>query len=133
VPLFEESRSGKPGSDDHRAQVLRDTGIDAVSLKTRGTEITAAQELQLVRNIVTLLDERGLGFEAGMRTRITTHGVPTAPSPRNYSPPGRRSRTSPTEWATPAPRASPTRPNNGAAFHRAASPALLPTATAPAC
>lgn len=66
-------------ADDHHltsGDVLRDTGIDPVLLKTPGAEITAAQELQLVRNIVTLLDdEPGLGFEAGMRTRITTHGV----------------------------------------------------------
>ncbi|WP_329411297.1 AraC family transcriptional regulator [Nocardia vinacea] len=66
-------------ADDHnltRADLLCGTGIGPVVLKTPGAEITAAQELLLVRNLVTLLDDQpGLGFEAGMRTRITTHGV----------------------------------------------------------
>lgn len=55
---------------------LRDTGIEQLAIKTPGAEVTAAQEMQLVRNIVTLLDDQpGLGLEAGMRTHITTHGV----------------------------------------------------------
>ncbi|GAB2635241.1 AraC family transcriptional regulator [Nocardia goodfellowii] len=66
-------------ADDHqvtRADLLRDTGIDPVVLKTPGAEITAAQELALVRNLVTLLgDPVGLGCAAGTRTRVTTHGV----------------------------------------------------------
>ncbi|MEV6276122.1 AraC family transcriptional regulator ligand-binding domain-containing protein [Nocardia sp. NPDC051832] len=66
-------------ADDHhvtRADLLRDTGIDPVVLKTPGAEITAAQELGMVRNLVTLLgDPAGLGCEAGARTRVTTTGV----------------------------------------------------------
>lgn len=66
-------------ADDHdltREDILCGTGIAPVALKTPGAEITAAQELQLVRNIITLLDDQpGVGFEAGMRTRVTTHGV----------------------------------------------------------
>ncbi|WP_309234443.1 AraC family transcriptional regulator ligand-binding domain-containing protein [Nocardia sp. XZ_19_385] len=66
-------------ADDHdltRTDLLRGTGIDPVVLKTPGAEISAAQELKLVRNLVTLLgDPPGLGCEAGARTRVTTHGV----------------------------------------------------------
>ncbi|MEU8898067.1 AraC family transcriptional regulator ligand-binding domain-containing protein [Nocardia sp. NPDC048505] len=59
-----------------RTDLLRDTGIDPIVLKSPGAEITAAQELALVRNLVTLLgDPPGLGAEAGMRTRATTHGA----------------------------------------------------------
>ncbi|WP_069160102.1 AraC family transcriptional regulator [Nocardia altamirensis] len=66
-------------ADDHgltQNQCLHGTDIDPRVLKTPGAEITAAQELAIVRNIVTLLgDPPGLGVEAGTRTHITTHGV----------------------------------------------------------
>jgi len=66
-------------ADDHgltRSDCLRGTDIDPVALKTPGAEITAGQELELVRNLVAALgDPPGLGFEAGTRTHITTHGV----------------------------------------------------------
>ncbi|MEV0246205.1 AraC family transcriptional regulator ligand-binding domain-containing protein [Nocardia sp. NPDC050712] len=66
-------------ADEHaltRTELLRDTGIDPVALKTPGAEISAGQELAMVRNLVTLLgDPPGLGCEAGMRTRATTHGA----------------------------------------------------------
>ncbi|WP_405165701.1 AraC family transcriptional regulator [Nocardia sp. NBC_01499] len=65
--------------EDHgltQYQCLRGTDLDPRVLKTPGAEITAAQELGVVRNIVTLLgDKPGLGLEAGTRTHITTLGV----------------------------------------------------------
>ncbi|MFQ6397331.1 AraC family transcriptional regulator ligand-binding domain-containing protein [Nocardia sp. KC 131] len=58
------------------AECLRGTGIAPELLITPGAEVTAAQEMELVRNIVTALDDPwGLGFEAGTRTHLTTHGV----------------------------------------------------------
>ncbi|MFI9510285.1 AraC family transcriptional regulator ligand-binding domain-containing protein [Nocardia sp. NPDC052566] len=58
------------------ADCLQDTGIDKQLLDTPGAEITAGQEIQLIRNMVNLTDDEwGLGIEAGARTRITTHGV----------------------------------------------------------
>lgn len=66
-------------AEDHgltRAQCLRDTGVEPQLLKTPGAEILAGQELSIVRNIVTLLDDKpGIGLEAGTRTHITSHGV----------------------------------------------------------
>ncbi|MFF3223307.1 AraC family transcriptional regulator ligand-binding domain-containing protein [Nocardia suismassiliense] len=65
--------------DDHgltQDQCLRGTDVDPRLLKTPGGEITAAQELAIVGNLVTLLDDPpGLGVEAGTRTHLTTHGV----------------------------------------------------------
>ncbi|MEU8898068.1 AraC family transcriptional regulator [Nocardia sp. NPDC048505] len=58
------------------AEVLRGTGIDPAVLLDPAGEVTAAQELALVRNLVTRFgDEPGLGADAGRRTRLTMHGV----------------------------------------------------------
>ncbi|TQM31649.1 AraC family transcriptional regulator [Nocardia bhagyanarayanae] len=58
------------------AECLRDTGIEPAQLTTPGMEVTAAQELALIGNIVTRFDDRpGLGLEAGMRTHVTTYGA----------------------------------------------------------
>ncbi|MEV0246206.1 AraC family transcriptional regulator [Nocardia sp. NPDC050712] len=58
------------------AEILRGTGIDAEVLADPVGEITAAQELALVRNLVTRFDDLpGLGADAGHRNRITMHGV----------------------------------------------------------
>ncbi|MEV0027644.1 AraC family transcriptional regulator ligand-binding domain-containing protein [Nocardia sp. NPDC050793] len=57
-------------------ECLRDTGIEPGQLTTPGTEVTAAQELALIGNLVTRFDDRpGLGLEAGMRTHVTTYGA----------------------------------------------------------
>lgn len=57
-------------------ECLRDTGIEPAQLTTPGTEVTAAQELALVGNLVTRFGDRpGLGVEAGMRTHVTTYGA----------------------------------------------------------
>ncbi|WP_280395846.1 AraC family transcriptional regulator [Nocardia brasiliensis] len=65
--------------EDHgltQSQCLHGTEVDPRLLKTPGAEITAAQELGIVRNLVTQLgDPPGLGLEAGSRTHITTLGV----------------------------------------------------------
>lgn len=58
------------------SECLCGTGIAPQLLITPSAEVTAAQELELVRNIVTALgDPWGLGIEAGVRTHITTYGV----------------------------------------------------------
>ncbi|MBF6256828.1 AraC family transcriptional regulator ligand-binding domain-containing protein [Nocardia farcinica] len=55
---------------------LRGTGIDPALLNTPDGEVTAAQELALVRNIVTALgDPPGLGLAAGARTHVTSYGA----------------------------------------------------------
>ncbi|MBP2190388.1 AraC family transcriptional regulator [Nocardia goodfellowii] len=59
-----------------RDEILRGTGIDPALFAEPDGEVTAAQELALVRNLVTRFDDRpGLGIEAGLRTRLTMHGV----------------------------------------------------------
>lgn len=56
--------------------VLRDTGITAATLRDPSAEITAGQELRLMRNLVAELGEvPALGLEAGTRYHATTHGV----------------------------------------------------------
>ncbi|MFC9896322.1 AraC family transcriptional regulator ligand-binding domain-containing protein [Nocardia sp. NPDC127579] len=58
------------------AEILRGTGIRADVLADPVGEVTAAQELALVRNLVTRFDDApGLGADAGNRNRITMHGV----------------------------------------------------------
>ncbi|WP_309234441.1 AraC family transcriptional regulator ligand-binding domain-containing protein [Nocardia sp. XZ_19_385] len=60
------------GPDD----LLRGTGIDKQLLSDPAGEVTAAQELALIRNLVTRLgDPPGLGIEVGLRNRLTMHGV----------------------------------------------------------
>ncbi|MRH90749.1 helix-turn-helix domain-containing protein [Nocardia sp. SYP-A9097] len=58
------------------ATTLAGTGITAERLRTPDAEITAGQELELVRNLVRALDDRpGLGFEVGPRYRAAIHGI----------------------------------------------------------
>lgn len=55
---------------------LRDTGLDARALADPATETTAAQELQLVRNLVRgLPHEAGLGLDAGLRYHLSAYGI----------------------------------------------------------
>lgn len=55
---------------------LSDTGIDPGELSAPGGEITAGQELALVRNIIGALGEHsGVATEAGLRTHATSLGV----------------------------------------------------------
>lgn len=55
---------------------LRDTGITAASLSNPATEITAAQELQLIRNLVSGLgNPPGLGLDAGLRYHLSSYGI----------------------------------------------------------
>lgn len=57
-------------------RLLRGTQIKAGALNDPTAEITARQELTLMRNIVDELgDEPGLGLLAGERYHATTHGV----------------------------------------------------------
>lgn len=55
---------------------LRDTGIDGPTLIDPNAEIAPAQELQLVRNLVTHLGHvPGLGLEAGLRYHLSAYGI----------------------------------------------------------
>ncbi|GAB4583811.1 AraC family transcriptional regulator [Nocardia sp. IFM 10818] len=57
-------------------ECLRDTGISPTLLTTPGAEVTAAQEIALVRNIVKAFDDRpGLGIDVGARTPVTSAGI----------------------------------------------------------
>lgn len=59
-----------------RDVVLRDTGIDPGEFGDPDAEITAGQELALVRNLQAALpDVRLLGLEAGLRYHASTHGI----------------------------------------------------------
>lgn len=58
------------------AACLRDTGITEQSLADAESIVTAAQELQVIDNLVTQLpDRQGLGLEAGLRYQLTTFGI----------------------------------------------------------
>ncbi len=58
------------------AACLRDTRLDAAALADPQTEITAAQELQLIRNLVRELGHiPGIGLDAGMRYHISVAGM----------------------------------------------------------
>jgi len=55
---------------------LRDTGIDPAALSDPATEITAAQELQLIRNLLAGLGPiPGLGLDAGLRYHLSAYGI----------------------------------------------------------
>lgn len=55
---------------------LQDTRIDADTFADPQTEITAGQELQVVRNIVRKLGHiPGIGLDAGQRYRLSTYGI----------------------------------------------------------
>ena len=59
-----------------RDVVLRGTGIDPSEFGDPEAEITAGQELALVRNLVEALpDVPALGLEAGLRYHASTHGI----------------------------------------------------------
>ena len=59
-----------------RARCLRATGITVAQLADPQAEIEAAQELQLIRNIVNALGPLpGLGLEAGLRYHLSTYGL----------------------------------------------------------
>ena len=55
---------------------LKDTGLSAEALALPQTEATAAQELQLVRNLLGALGPiPGLGLDAGLRYRLSAYGI----------------------------------------------------------
>ncbi|MES0875409.1 AraC family transcriptional regulator [Sinimarinibacterium thermocellulolyticum] len=55
---------------------LRGTQLDAASLLDPATEITADQELRLIRNILEGLgDPPGLGLDAGLRYHLSSYGI----------------------------------------------------------
>lgn len=57
---------------------LRNTGIDAADLSNPATEISAAQELQLIRNLLSGLGpaaSQGLGLDAGLRYHLSAYGI----------------------------------------------------------
>lgn len=57
-------------------ELLTGTGISQAALEDPNAEITAAQELVLVQNLVAALpDVPGLGLIAGSRYRTSTHGI----------------------------------------------------------
>lgn len=59
-----------------REVLLRDTGLTPAALDDPATEIIAAQELALVRNLIAALrDPPGLGLDAGLRYHLSTYGV----------------------------------------------------------
>lgn len=56
--------------------VLRDTGIDQAALANPNTEIVAAQELQLARNLVRELGHiPGIGLDAGLQYHLSAYGI----------------------------------------------------------
>lgn len=58
------------------AQMLRGSGISEPMLRNAQAEIEAAQELQVVRNLVALSGhEPALGLQVGERYRLTTYGI----------------------------------------------------------
>lgn len=58
------------------AQCLADTQIDAAHLFDADSQVTAAQEMQVMRNLQRQLPEvSGLGLQAGLRLRLSTHGI----------------------------------------------------------
>ncbi|AXQ29411.1 AraC family transcriptional regulator [Solimonas sp. K1W22B-7] len=58
------------------AQCLEGTQLDAAQLFDAGSEVSAAQELQVMRNLQQRLPQvPGLGLQAGLRLRLSTHGT----------------------------------------------------------
>jgi AraC-like DNA-binding protein len=58
------------------ADCLRGTQIDPEALANPGTEISAAQELHLVTNVIQHLPHvAGLGLEAGLRYHLSAYGI----------------------------------------------------------
>ncbi len=55
---------------------LRGTGLERQQLDDPSGEISAAQELRIIENLLDALDHpRGLGLEAGVRYHLTTYGI----------------------------------------------------------
>jgi AraC-like DNA-binding protein len=55
---------------------LQDTGIERRALTDPAAEITAAQELRLIENLLAAVDDpEGLGLQAGARYHLTTYGI----------------------------------------------------------
>jgi AraC-like DNA-binding protein len=55
---------------------LANTGIDAAALANPETEIVAAQELQLIRNLLRALGPvPGLGLDVGLRYHLSSYGI----------------------------------------------------------
>jgi len=58
------------------AQCLDGTQIDPARLFDADGEVTAAQEMQVMRNLQRLLPGvSGLGLQAGLRLKLSTHGI----------------------------------------------------------
>ena len=58
------------------ADCLRDTGISVESISDPATETSAAQELQLVRNLVRGCGHvPGIGLDAGLRYHLSAYGI----------------------------------------------------------
>src|SRR5437879_6022771 len=58
------------------AACLKDTAITGEALANPETEISATQEIQLVRNLVTELGHiPGIGLEAGSRYHLSAYGI----------------------------------------------------------
>lgn len=58
------------------AQCLDGTAIDPARLFDADSEVSAAQEMQVMRNLQRLRPEvSGLGLQAGLRLRLSTHGI----------------------------------------------------------
>jgi AraC-like DNA-binding protein len=59
-----------------QSKLLAGTGLSVAQLNAANTEVTAAQELSLIANLLRLLGHPpGLGFEAGGRYRFSAYGV----------------------------------------------------------
>jgi len=58
------------------AQCLEGSRIDPAALLDAGNEVAAAQEMQVIRNLLRHVGaDRGLGLQAGLRLRASTHGI----------------------------------------------------------
>jgi len=60
----------------HTDDILRHTGLSIAQTEDARGEIEAQQEIQIIRNLVSLLPQRPtLGIEAGCRYHVTTYGL----------------------------------------------------------
>jgi AraC-like DNA-binding protein len=57
------------------SRVLSGTGLKPTELEDLSLEISAAQELRLIENIVDAIDDPGLGLDAGSRWRLRAFGM----------------------------------------------------------
>jgi AraC-like DNA-binding protein len=65
--------AGERGIDVSR--VLRGTGLRPPELDDLSLEISAAQELRLIENLLDAVDDPRLGLQVGMRFRLATFGM----------------------------------------------------------